>query len=156
MIVLGIILFVIGLGFFYWPNIVVRFLEQVEKVFFNKRFLILQNKKIGLVFILISIIIIFTNIRMITQKNLFYKAYTNFYSHNFVSTEKICLDIVNKQPDNIDAWMLLGKTYFVTGRYLLAKSVFMRIKNMHNISEKNKKEVEKYFVLIDKKLEKQK
>jgi hypothetical protein len=152
MIVLGIILFVIGLTFFYWPDKVVKFLEQVEKVLFNKRFIILQNKKIGFVFILISIILIFTNVKISTQKNLLYKAYTNFYTHNFVSTEKICLEIVNKQPNNTDAWMLLGKTYFITGRYLLAKSMFVKLKTMSDVTERKKNEIEKYLMLIDKKL----
>jgi hypothetical protein len=39
---------------------------------------------------------------------------------------------------------------------LLAKSVFVKIKNMADINEKKKKEIEKYIILIDKKLEKQK
>ncbi len=154
MIVLGIILFVIGLAFLYCPTKVVKFLDLVEKILFNRRFIILQSKKIGFIFVLISIILVCTNIRVLTKKNLLYKAYTNFYSHNFTASEKICLEIINKQPNNVDAWVLLGKTYFVTGRYLLAKSVFRKTKNIPKISEKKKNEIEKYLLLIDKKLEK--
>jgi tetratricopeptide (TPR) repeat protein len=155
-IFLGIVLVILGIAFFYWPNKIVKFLDWVEKNLFNKRSFILQSKKIGLVLVLIGVILVFTNVRVLTKKNLLYKAHTNFYTHDFASTERICLEIINKQPNNIDAWLLLGKTYFVTGRYLLAKSVFVKIKNMADINEKKKKEIEKYIILIDKKLEKQK
>jgi tetratricopeptide (TPR) repeat protein len=156
MIILSIILFILGLAIFYWPNKVINFINWLEKVLLNKKKLLLQNKKIGLFFILVSIILIFTNIRILTKKNVMYKAYTNFYSHNFATTEKVCQEILNQQPNNIDAWILLGKTYFVTGRFLLSKSVFTKIKNMSYIREKDKKEIEKYLLLIDKKLEIQK
>jgi len=72
MIILSIILFILGLAIFYWPNKVINFINWLEKVLLNRKKLLLQNKKIGLFFILVSIILIFTNIRILTKKNVMY------------------------------------------------------------------------------------
>lgn len=149
MIVLGFVLILIGIVYFYKPTWIIKLCQLVKSYVFNERVVILYGKKIGLVFIMSGVIFIGVNVRNEIGRNDLYKAYKNYHTKKFETAEKICMSILKDQPNNTDALMLLGKIYFVTERYLLAKSTLLKIKDL---PQTKKKEVEKYLNLIDMKL----
>lgn len=151
MIIISIILISIGLLYFYSPNLIIKFCELVKKYIFNERVVILYGKKTGLVLVLLGFIIFTLQIRKNFNKNKLYSAYKKFYSYDFKATEKICLEILSEQPKNVDVLSLLGKVYFITERYLPAKSVFLKIKGL---DPKKEKMADKYIEIIEKKLPK--
>ncbi len=149
MIIISIVLILLGLLYFYLPNLIIKSSELVKKYIFNERIIILYSKKIGLVLVLLGLIILFLDIRKSFNKNKLYSAYKKFYSYDFKSAEKFCLEILSEQPKNIDVLYLLGKLYFVTERYMPAKNIFLKIRSLDS---KKEKMVDKYIEAIEKKL----
>lgn len=149
MIFIGIILLLLGLLYFYSPNLIIKSCELAKKYIFNERIIILYGKKIGLVLVLVGLIFFSLSIRKNFSKNKLYSAYKKFYSYDFKSAEKICLEMLSEQPKDVDVLYLLGKIYFVTQRYIPARNIFLKIKSL---KPKKEKIVDKYIEVIEKKL----
>ncbi len=149
MIILGILLIIIGVIYLSKTFWIVMFCRLIQRYVFNEKIIILYGKKIGLIFILFGSLLLATRIKDLTNKNYLYVAHKEFYAKNFSSAEKICQTILQSKPNDTDALFLLGKIYFVTERYLLAKSTFLRVVSMEPSKEKK---VEKYISIIDVKV----
>ncbi len=149
MIILGIVFIIIGIIYSYKQSWILMFCKLVQTYIFNEKVIILHGKKIGLIFILFGILFIGTKLKSLTRKDYLYTAYKEFYSKNFSSAEKNCQTILQSQPNNADTLFLLGKIYFVTERYFLAKTTFLRVVNLEPSKEK---EVEKYLIIINNKI----
>lgn len=149
---IGLIFIIIGVCYFYIPSSIIKICQIIKRYILNEKIIILNGKKIGLLFILIGLIVIFLSTKdRLFSKDEFYTAYKEYYSGNFERAEKICLNLLRKNPNNIDVMFLLGRIYFSSGRYLLAKSTFLRI---NNTFPKRKYEIEKFINLIDERLKK--
>jgi len=150
-ILFSILLIIIGLLYFYFPNAIIKFFEFVNKHIFNERVVVLYGKKIGLIFILFGLLIFAVNIRYKFSKNKLYSAYKSFYSRNFVSAQKVCLDLLVEQPKNVDALELLGKIYLAQEKYNLAKNIFLKAKSL--TTQNRQKIIDRYIELIDYKID---
>ncbi|MEN3014007.1 MAG: hypothetical protein ABDH23_05285 [Endomicrobiia bacterium] len=150
-IVLGFVFILTGLLYFYFPHIIIGVFQIIKKYIINEKVVILNNKKIGLFLISAGVIFILVSTRKIFIKNELYNAYREYYLRNFDKAEKICLDLLNKKPNDIDSMLLLGKIYFSSEKYLLAKATFLRVASM---SPEKKQYVEKFIQLIDTKYKK--
>ncbi|MCS7227747.1 MAG: hypothetical protein NZ839_02135 [Endomicrobia bacterium] len=150
-IIVGIFLIILGLLYFYKQMLLIRFCQVIKKYVFNEQVIVLYGKKIGIFLILSGIVFTGVGIQKITSRNLIYTAYKYYHSKNFSLAEQTCQNLLKEDTKNADAMLLLGKIYFITGRYYLAKSIFMQMKN---IEVKKRKEVEKYITMIEEKLKK--
>lgn len=150
MILLGILLITIGVVYLFRPLWIMMFFELIHRYIFKERVIILYGKKIGLIFILFGILLIGTKIKNLTNRDYLYVAHKEFYRRNFSSAERICQTILQYNPNDTEALFLLGKIYFVTERYSLAKTTFLKITK---IEPSKQKEIEKYILNIDRKLE---
>lgn len=149
---IGFIFILVGVCYFYLPNVIINIFQFIKKHLLNEKVVILNNKKIGLFFILVGLVLIFLLVKdKAFLKNELYSAYKEYYSGNFDKAEKICLNLLNKNPNDTDAMFLLGKVYFSSGKYYLAKATFLRI---NSISPKRKNETEKFLNLIEVRLQK--
>ncbi|MCS7151174.1 MAG: tetratricopeptide repeat protein [Endomicrobia bacterium] len=145
-IFIGIIFIVVGLLYIYKISLLIKICESIKKFLFNERIIILHGKKIGLFLILTGIVSIGVEIRKAVNRDLTYVAYKNYYSRNFTTAEKLCFEILNKQPKNSEVLMLLGKVYFAAGKYRQARIFFHKVLS---IDESKRKEVERYLSMID-------
>lgn len=150
MIIIGIILILVGLLYFYRQTVVIKICQFIKQYLTNERIVVLYGKKIGLFLVLVGIVFVGIGIQQITSKNKLYTAYKQFYSKNFDSAEYICNKLLKDNPNNTEAMFLLGKIYFVTGRYYQAKSLFHQMKNVGN--KEKVLEAEKYITIIDDKI----
>ncbi|MEM4368620.1 MAG: hypothetical protein QXO21_06390 [Candidatus Anstonellales archaeon] len=149
---IGLTFIMIGICYFYLPNIIISVCQFIKKYILNEKIVILNNKKIGLFFITIGMLLVFLFAKdKIFLKNEFYSAYKEYYSGNFEKAERICLNLLYKNPNDTDVMFLLGKIYFSSGKYLLAKATFLRI---NNTNPKQKDEIEKFLNLIETRLQK--
>lgn len=151
MIILSIILIITGLLFIYKTSLLIRICEFIKQHFVNERIIILYGKKIGLFLILLGAIFISSEIRKKTGYNSLYVVYKKYYSKDFTAAEKLCLEMLSKEPKNAEVWMLLAKTYFAAGKYPQAKACFKRVVEIDNSKYK---EVNHYLSLIDTKITK--
>jgi len=145
-IFVGITFVVIGFLYFYMPNIMIKLCEIAKKYLFNEKTIILNGKKIGLILFLLGCIVLTIKIsRYYTHRDKYYLATKEFYNRNFKNSEKLCLEILSVHPKNIFVLELLGKIYFATGRYDLAKNIFLKIKNL---APSKSDQMEKYLQRI--------
>lgn len=152
MIIVGVIFIVIGLLYFYRQAVIIKICQLLKQYLVNEQIVVLYGKKIGLFLVLAGIIFVGVGIQQVTSKNKLYTAYKYFYSKNFDAAEQACIKLLKENPNNVEVILLLGKIYFVTGRYYQAKSLFLQVKN---IGKKEKvSEAEKYITIIDSKIKK--
>lgn len=152
MIVIGIIFIILGLVYFYRQTIVIKICQFVKQYLFNEHIVVLYGKKIGLFLFLAGTVFIGIGVQQIMHKDLLFTAYKHFYSRNFDTAERVCYNILKEEPKNVNAMLLLGKIYFVTGQYYRAKSIFTQIKNIGG--KEVEKKVDTYLTVIDEKLKK--
>ncbi|MCS7230864.1 MAG: hypothetical protein RMJ67_01790 [Elusimicrobiota bacterium] len=151
--IIGLILILSGLIYFYLPNVVVNVYQIIKKYLLDEKTAILNGKKIGLVFMLTGTIFLLSIVMESVSQNKLYYAYKEYYLNNFDKAEKICLDLLNNKPNDVESMFLLGKIYFSSQKYLLAKATFLRVVS---IAPSKKDKVEKFLKVIDSKLNKQK
>ncbi|MCX7957265.1 MAG: hypothetical protein N2643_05205 [Endomicrobia bacterium] len=150
-IIVGISFLVIGVCFFYLPYSIIKLYQLIKKSILNEKNIILHRKKIGLFFVLLGLLLVFVYFKNMFSKNVLYNAYREYYLGNFVKAENYCLQVLNKKPNDIEATFLLGKIYFTAEKYLVAKSVFLKL---NDLNTPKKFQVEKYLETIDKKIKK--
>jgi len=123
LIVIGYILFFLGLVYIYYPGLILKINSIIKRYLFNDSFVMFHRKKIGLLYILISIIMIYYGIIFFKSETSYkiYQAYKNYCYGKYSKTEKICLEILNVEPNNIKAIEQLALVYFVMGDYKKAK-----------------------------------
>lgn len=148
LIIASVALILIGLVFIYKVALVVKICELIKRYVINERILILHSKKIGLFLVLFGILIIGLEVWKATNYNPLYTIHKKYYAREFSAAEKLCLEMLMKQPSNADLWMLLGKIYFAAGKYSQAKVCFNKVLD---INSSKHEEVKKYFSLIETK-----
>ena len=124
LLIVSSLLFIIGLGYLYAPNLILILNNWMRKVLFNDTKVLFYRKKIGSIYILISLILVYGSLILPSQKfsqqtvrKKLIKAYSNFYSNKYEQAQFLCQEILNIEPKNIKALELLGRIYFVTGEY---------------------------------------
>lgn len=58
LLIIGFILFVLGLGYLFHPQLVLRFNAFVRDTFFKDSVVLLSNRRVGMILLLISFIIL--------------------------------------------------------------------------------------------------
>ncbi len=152
-IILGVLLIITGLLYFYSLETILKISQWIKKILFNEKTIVLHRKKIGFVLLMLGLVIIMLKLApQYIKKDKYYTAYKLFYRGNFKDAEKICLEILSSskslQLQHSEIVELLGKIYIATQRYTLAKKWFLQLKT---IDPKKEKKVDKYLELIEQK-----
>jgi tetratricopeptide (TPR) repeat protein len=139
----GIILFSFGLVYLCWPKVILKINESVRKIFFNDVKSLLNRKKIGLIYILASVIIFYfgINISVLFRVDIkrdelllreiirikLYRAYRQYYLHNYDNARDICHSILIREPNNIRALELTGLVHFAEDEHMKARPYFKKV-----------------------------
>jgi tetratricopeptide (TPR) repeat protein len=145
-ILLSLFLIVAGIIFFYNPSLVIKICLLVKRYLLNEKLIILYSRKIGLILFLVGFLVLVSKVNhYFIKRDKYYLASREFYNKNFKNSEKICIELLSVQPKNVLVLELLGKTYFATGRYELAKNIFLKIKTL---SPSKTVQMDKYLIQI--------
>ncbi len=141
---IGIIFILFGTLYLYFQNLVLKFYEVIKKFVINEKNVILYGKKIGFIFFLSGcVFVIIAIIRYYTNQNLYYIAYKKFYQGDLKTAESLCIQILSKEPKNVEVLTLLGKVYLASKRTELAKRVFLKVKQLNPEKEFKYLKIEK-------------
>ncbi len=124
-IVISIILLLCGIGYYYFPKIIYKINSFFRKYLFNDNFILNYNKKIGLFFIVTSLVgfyIGFTGLMRtkdikipgLNQQDLnLYQALQLISNHKYDAAILIYEDILRTNPGNIRALANIGLAYYL-------------------------------------------
>lgn len=129
LLLVSIVSFLIGLVYFYQPKLIITFNNFMKKVFFNDTQVLLNRKKIGIIYVLLSVVIFFIGVYIpyLQQNKEFikemklYRVWHYYHQGNYDDAEKLSLEVFNVDRKNLTAMKQLALIYFVKGDYRKAK-----------------------------------
>jgi len=140
--VISFVIFLMGLSYLYWPKVVIKVNSMIRRILFNDVNVLLFRKKLGLIFILISVIIFYFAVNPprrpgnSADNNIFmrevirmklYQAYRQYYTKDFETAAATVSFILSKAPGNIRALELAGMIHLAKGEKMNARAYFKRI-----------------------------
>ena len=128
-LVISIMLFVIGLTYFYQPKLIVKFNNFMRKVFLDDTQVLLSRKKIGSIYVILSVVTFFVgfyfpqlgqNKEFINEIKL-YRVWHYYHQGKYDRAEKLSLEVFNSEPKNLTAIKQLALIYFVKNDFRKSK-----------------------------------
>ena len=148
LIIFSLVLFIIGIAYFYKPDAILIVNKYIKKIFFNDTNVLLHRKKIGAMYVGLSVILFYLSLhiphltRSADQEKIkidIYRAQKYFYQGQYDKSEKILKEIIKLQPHNLEVLKLLALLHFYKGEYKISKSYCDKIFLLKGEDEKIKK-----------------
>lgn len=141
-LVLAILFLLLGWIYLYNPNIILYINRFARETLFNDRSVLLQRKKLSILFFSLSILALYMGatsilhkpvadggIQLVEERNQFlmYCAAQDYYRGKYDSAIQKYLRILENDKDNLDAMEQLGGVYKASGDLADAKAVWYRL-----------------------------
>ncbi|HBU70141.1 MAG TPA: hypothetical protein DEE98_07150 [Elusimicrobia bacterium] len=150
---LGILFFVLGWVYLYNPSLVLKINQFAREAVFNDRFLLLERKKLSILFFCASFLALYMGYSSISPSEDSFEAHTvshriylamlDLRSHNYQSAAQKYRAILEAAPNNIYALKGLARTYFAMGNAKRARDIYVRLSRLYPHDTQVKKELEK-------------
>jgi tetratricopeptide (TPR) repeat protein len=131
MLSVGIVCFILGVCYLYFPKVIFRVNSFFRKYLFNDDYILQYRRRVSIVLLLTSILIVystfFSSLRKIKfslsdNRNIkFYTAMQNMYSGKYNKAISIYEGILSQEPNNIKAISKLVYCYYMIGNKEKAK-----------------------------------
>jgi tetratricopeptide (TPR) repeat protein len=141
-LVIGVVFLLLGWIYLYNPNIILYINRFVRDTLFNDRSVLLQRKKLSILFFCLSLLALYMGATSLLHKSaavgseqwtaernqfLLYSAAQDYYSKKYTSALEKYGKILESDPGNMEALEQLGAVYRASGDTANAKSVWYRL-----------------------------
>lgn len=125
-----LVLFLLGFGFFYSPEFILRINTLLKRLFLDNSKLLANRKKFGLVCIGLACLIFYfgvyskrveTSTPELNARNKVYRAWYHYYHRDYAAAEKLCNEALKIDPENTTAIKQLCLIHFIKADYKQAK-----------------------------------
>lgn len=115
----------VGLAFIYQPTWIIRFNKIARERIFNDAILLLERRKKGILFLLLSCVFFYWGYyrahyaqtrlidKIISADRLLYQAHQHLYAKQYQTAKTLCERILVREPENADALYQLGAAQFL-------------------------------------------
>jgi len=130
----GVVCFILGICYLYFPKVIVKVNNFFRKYLFNDEYILQYRKRVSIVLLLLSILIIYSTFFLslkekkflYTDNNIkFYTAMQNMYSRRYNKAIAIYEEILSREPNNIKVISKLVYCYYMIGNKERAKSYLL-------------------------------
>ncbi|MBI4395768.1 MAG: hypothetical protein HY548_01640, partial [Elusimicrobia bacterium] len=127
------------LGFLYRPQWVLKWNELGRSVLFNDAYVLLYRRRWGLLLFLAAILFFYSGFNNIASSRAqfrpssyldLWEAYRVYRGQNFAGAVTRCNELLKREPNNINAWVLLGSSWVSLGRKDMAKQAWEHVLSM--------------------------
>ncbi|MBI2118839.1 MAG: tetratricopeptide repeat protein [Elusimicrobia bacterium] len=136
--ILAVFFLLLGFTFFYRPAWIARFNKFVRDRLLNDSILLLERRKKGILFLLISALFFYMgyflehyrpsrlSYRLLSNDRLLYQSLVNLHSQRYWWSKKLCERVLSKDPNNSQALYQLGATYVLMNMPQEGEKVWQR------------------------------
>ena len=139
---LGILFIMLGWVYFYRPNLVLAFHQLVREKFLNDRIILLERKKVAILFFCLSFIALYMGVTSLpnqasikqghnwiseTSSYMMYEAMQDYCREKYDNAINKYIEILKNAPDNVTALRRLSYTYEACGDTAKARVIWQKL-----------------------------
>ncbi len=130
-IIIGLVLLLVSLGYLYRPVWIMRLNALARVLVFNDTYLLHYRRRWGIPLFVAGAIFLFSGFNNLSlekpgRSSDVWMAYRSFTSHQYRQTIVQCEGILAQDPDNEQAWSLLGSAWSALGNDAKAAKAWSR------------------------------